>query len=84
MARCEDWPCCGHAANDCPDPDVIDAGFLPYPCLKCHDLIRPEDAMRGHESFHRKCYGAIDWETFGERDGEDYFDDYHDDDRMVW
>jgi len=29
MAMCEDYPCCGHALNDCPDSD----GRMP--CVEC-------------------------------------------------
>lgn len=33
MARCEDYPCCGHASGDCPDHDS--KGREVWRCVEC-------------------------------------------------
>jgi len=33
MARCEDFPCCGHAAGDCPEIDS--KGREVWRCVEC-------------------------------------------------
>lgn len=54
MARCEDFPCCGHTDGEgC--PDTSDDRFYPYPCVECGGRIRRGDAAPGHESFHQSC-----------------------------
>ena len=33
MARCEDYPCCGHESGDCPQPDS--QGRPRWKCVEC-------------------------------------------------
>ncbi len=54
MPRCEDYPCCGHAPNDCPEFDSS-SGFMPYRCIECGDPIPVAEASRNHASFCKKC-----------------------------
>ena len=65
MARCEDFPCCGHEMNDCPSHRPT-SRYLPYPCVDCGKKILKVKAVRGHESFCEKCYHAL-----GRSDGYD-------------
>ena len=51
MPRCEDFPCCGHEAGDCPT-FPSSRTLLPYPCLGCGKPIRKARAWQGHESYH--------------------------------
>lgn len=63
MARCEDFPCCGHA-NDpegCPDPEKMAAGYFPYNCIECGDPIKYGTEAPGHESFHASCLDRMSW-----------------------
>jgi hypothetical protein len=65
MARCEDFPCCGHTLEDgCPDQNLIDDGYLPYRCLECGKPIKLSEAAPGHESFHATCLDNIDWDRY--------------------
>jgi hypothetical protein len=73
MPRCEDFPCCGHGTDGCPDADLVRRGYLPYPCVECGGQIRARDAVRGHESFHRRCLRRF---LAGVDTGDDYRDDY--------
>ncbi len=54
MARCEDFPCCGHDAGDCPDSQgrftCVECGkrlartATSSICLKCQRRMRDEDS----------------------------------------
>jgi hypothetical protein len=55
MPRCEDYPCCGHEANDCPPFGGSD-DILPYPCIECGEAIPIATRVRGHESYCQKCF----------------------------
>jgi hypothetical protein len=69
MARCEDYPCCGHTDDEgCPDPALIEAGYFPYRCVECGGLIKKGTEAPGHESFHASCLDNMQW---GEEDRED-------------
>lgn len=39
MARCEDYPCCGHEPGDCPEIDS--KGRARYRCVECGKRLRP-------------------------------------------
>jgi hypothetical protein len=74
MVRCEDFPCCGHPVDEgCPDPEVINDGYLPYACIECGGLIKKTDAVPRHESFHKSCLAGIDWER---REPDDEYVEY--------
>lgn len=45
MARCEDYPCCGHEAGDCPDSD----GRMR--CVECGKRLR----KNAHSSICLRC-----------------------------
>lgn len=75
MSRCEDFPCCGHdPIEGCPNPRLIEAGYLPYPCVECGEMIRREDAVRGHESFHAACLSRMSWGDDEWCDDDEYRD----------
>ena len=38
--RCEDWPCCGHEAGDCPDVDP-ETGEQSFRCSHCGRRLSP-------------------------------------------
>ena len=45
MARCEDYPCCGHEAGDCPDA----SGRMK--CIECGKRL----SKNAHSSICTKC-----------------------------
>lgn len=52
--RCEDYPCCGHEAGDCPvySPG---SGYLRYPCLGCGKRIKCGSSDDAGSSYCRRC-----------------------------
>jgi len=50
MARCEDYPCCGHAAGDCPDA----AGRMT--CVECGKRL----SKKATSSTCAKCQRRMD------------------------
>lgn len=52
MPRCEDFPCCGHAAGDCPDAQ----GRMR--CVECGRKLRRNASSSICESCTRKIMNA--------------------------
>jgi hypothetical protein len=52
MARCEDFPCCGHTSGEC--PTVTKTGRLVYRCCECGGKL-PSSAT---SSICRRCMTA--------------------------
>ena len=55
MIRCEDYPCCGHDMNDCPDPNRDTDTYFPFDCVECWGPILRGEEMPGAESMHASC-----------------------------
>jgi hypothetical protein len=49
MSRCEDYPCCGHAAGECPSTDKY--GRQRWTCTECGRIL-PYNAS---SSICKKC-----------------------------
>lgn len=58
MARCEDYPCCGHEAGDCPDA----SGRMR--CVECGKRL-PKNAS---SSICPKCLRMMNSDDYRERD----------------
>lgn len=63
MARCEDFPCCGHEPGDCPEIDK--SGREVWRCVECGGRL-PRSAT---SSICRKCTRAMQRRI---ANGEDY------------
>lgn len=59
MARCEDFPCCGHELNGCPSEDGT------YPCCICYGPL-PKNAR---SSICVSCQKRQMRRDYDERDG---------------
>lgn len=66
MARCEDFPCCGHETGDCPDRDR--SGRETYRCVECRGRL-PRTAR---SSICAKCQRKAS--QYEARHGESYYD----------
>ncbi len=53
MARCEDFPCCGHEDGDCPSRD--ENGNERWTCVACGKLL----PLRATSSICSKCQQAM-------------------------
>jgi hypothetical protein len=56
--RCEDFPCCGHEAGDCPDPDAASRGEWPMSCVECGGRIKKGEECCSAPSMHERCAQA--------------------------
>lgn len=77
MARCEDFPCCGHSLEEgCPNPELVEQGYFPYPCVECGAPIKHGTEYASAPSFHHNCAArAISRDEYGD-DYDEYDDDY--------
>lgn len=67
--RCEDFPCCGHEAGDCPDPDADARGELPFRCVECGGRIKKGTECHNAPSMHAGCarrYAASQYDDYPE------------------
>lgn len=67
MARCEDYPCCGHEAGDCPDEE----GRMT--CVECGGRLPKNAASSMHPKCQKRFLAQLDAEENGERF---YHDEY--------
>ena len=67
MPRCEDWPCCGHEANCCPN---YEAGKQTNMVCTCGQRL----AVTSRYSICAKCLAAADKAFSDVRDYRDYND----------
>lgn len=56
MARCEDWPCCGHEAGDCPRIDAD--GNEIWKCASCSKEL----PKHYHSSLCDRCLRKVERE----------------------
>lgn len=77
MARCEDWPCCGHEAGCCPDYDPDTGEQLNMKCV-CGATL----PLNSRSSLCNTCLRrmAIEDGEFPDYDDEEYADDMDTDD----
>jgi len=57
--RCEDFPCCGHEAGDCPDPDAELRGEWLLRCVECGGRIKHGEEQHNAPSMHASCARAF-------------------------
>lgn len=64
MARCEDFPCCGHEAGDCPTVDS--KGRQRFGCVECSKTL----SLRAASSICPKCQRrrARSYDDYGDHD----------------
>lgn len=65
MPTCEDYPCCGHEPNDCPDENGQ------FTCVLCKRLL----PVNNHSSICNSCQNRNENSGFPE-DTHDLWDDY--------
>ncbi len=65
MARCEDYPCCGHEQGDCPTHDK--QGRERWTCVECGKLL----PVKASSSICKRCQRAMNLRS---RDGYDDYD----------
>jgi hypothetical protein len=64
MARCEDYPCCGHAAGDCPEIDA--KGREVWRCVECGKRLK----AGATSSICPKCTRDLNRRAWGDESGE--------------
>ena len=78
MARCEDWPCCGHEAGCCPDFD--ESGRQLNMRCTCGAVV----PLGSRSSLCPACLAAGDPDDPYYGDEDDWEDDWEDDDDENW
>jgi len=66
MSRCEDYPCCGHEAGDCPETDS--QGRQRWRCVDCGKLL----PLKASSSLCTTCYRRMESRIRNGRDDFDY------------
>ena len=70
MARCEDYPCCGHEPGDCPTIDS--KGRARYRCVECGKTL----STRATSSICAKCQRQMSSYDYMDRLDHDHSMDY--------
>jgi hypothetical protein len=68
MARCEDYPCCGHEAGDCPSTDS--EGRQRWTCVECGKIL----PFNSGSSICEKCLARMNRRSRYSDDSYDYND----------
>ena len=78
MARCEDYPCCGHEPGSCP---IVDQnGVARYSCATCGVLMPPKNRSAICEPCHRRWA----FEEFSDEMPDKYYEDEPSDSDTGW
>lgn len=71
--RCEDWPCCGHEAGDCPSRDPK-TGKDVYSCAGCRGKLPPNSRSSLCPRCIQRLHKSMDQDPTGQ-DAENLFGD---------